>query len=416
MPIRSLLMTCTIQQAPANSVPVLDEVIFDEETNTMILRFADSETPGTPVYIKGRIDDVIDDYPADGAAIAAGVGADATFSATSTVGAASVSIDIDNGIQGLKMASVTASYDNETWADDYVQAVVDFDTIPPVVESIAIDFDGLNLTLSMSENAPGTGVIGNWNLKVGGSPATLSGITVDGSDVISIQLAAAITYGQTVTLSYTPGDIVDEAGNPLAGFTDVPVTNYAGRARVHISKPAIFWGGANTYLNLPRPAIAGEIIGAVFLLPNLTRVSADDNDLTQVGFGNFMVWHKVAVGGETQIRLESSNNVNLFHQTYIVTGGDISTVQVTADTAESGALPLSYKRIPSGLVHGVSLGVEYGSVGTNAWNIAPLIADNPAIASWAIEDEEGASTQIIQEAGTNRPTYFVVVGYSALTS
>ncbi|HWB72286.1 MAG TPA: LysM domain-containing protein, partial [Egibacteraceae bacterium] len=60
-----------------------------------------------------------------------------------------------------------------------------------------------------------------------GSPVGVSGATASGSSV-SVTLGVVIQPGDTVLVSYSPGNIADVAGNAAAGFTNASATNSSG--------------------------------------------------------------------------------------------------------------------------------------------------------------------------------------------
>jgi hypothetical protein len=99
------------------------------------------------------------------------------------------------------------------------------DVTAPVLLEFRIDATGKFLTI-----LPNEPVAGETGFSIRGQanyPITLTFVTteVDGALVYAISRERPIYRGETVLLSYTPGDVVDAAGNPLAAFADMVVNN-----------------------------------------------------------------------------------------------------------------------------------------------------------------------------------------------
>lgn len=105
------------------------------------------------------------------------------------------------------------------------------DREPPQVQSLKVN--GAKLTVCFDEYVTYT-----WNatsiftVKHGGSATPIAVNRINGASCtggMELDLASAVSYGETVTLSYTdPGDskgLRDTAGNRVVSFTDVAVTN-----------------------------------------------------------------------------------------------------------------------------------------------------------------------------------------------
>lgn len=96
------------------------------------------------------------------------------------------------------------------------------DTVAPTLSGSAVDSSGTALTLTFSETVTGHS---GFSLTVNGAAASLTYSSGDGSTSKAFSISQTIEAGQTVLLSYIPGNVVDGASNALAGFSDAAVTN-----------------------------------------------------------------------------------------------------------------------------------------------------------------------------------------------
>ena len=103
------------------------------------------------------------------------------------------------------------------------------DTTAPMLSSAVVD--GATLTLSYDEalDAASVPAAADFTVRAGGAAVALAPgapVAVSGR-AVTLTLAAAVVFGQTVTLSYAPGGnpVRDAAGNPAAGFTNQAVIN-----------------------------------------------------------------------------------------------------------------------------------------------------------------------------------------------
>lgn len=98
-------------------------------------------------------------------------------------------------------------------------------SVCPSLSSAAVD--GATLTITLDDDAASSferATVDEFVVKVDGAAVSLAGAGADAVSVsgttIELTLASPVSAGQTVTVSYTPGD------NPIAAvFTDQPVTN-----------------------------------------------------------------------------------------------------------------------------------------------------------------------------------------------
>ena len=107
------------------------------------------------------------------------------------------------------------------------EIAVRLSAIPPLLTAAAVDGDTLVLSYDNTLDDTSTPVAGDFSVTVdSGTPAAPSNVSVSGSEVM-LTLAAAVTEGQTVTVSYTSGTnpVQDENGLKAADLTDEAVTN-----------------------------------------------------------------------------------------------------------------------------------------------------------------------------------------------
>ena len=100
------------------------------------------------------------------------------------------------------------------------------------LESATVNGATLRLTYSLRLNTTATPAAGDFTVKVGGSEVSLAAVdpVAISSSGLTLTLAAAVTAGQTVTVSYTAGanPIRSVGGDAAAALTDEPVTNVTG--------------------------------------------------------------------------------------------------------------------------------------------------------------------------------------------
>ncbi len=100
------------------------------------------------------------------------------------------------------------------------------DTTPPAfINAVIANSSPSDVKAEFSENIiieDSAGFI----IKVDSSPATITGIIGDDSEIVTFTLALPVEYSETVTIEYDgTGDVTDAAGNLLAEFSSKPVTN-----------------------------------------------------------------------------------------------------------------------------------------------------------------------------------------------
>lgn len=90
-------------------------------------------------------------------------------------------------------------------------------------ELVSATVDGDEWTIEFSENVTGQSGFSATG-SVSGS-ITLTGTSGDESDTHTFTGSPAVEHGETVTLSYSPGNVVDDAENALEEFSDAAVVN-----------------------------------------------------------------------------------------------------------------------------------------------------------------------------------------------
>ncbi|MGY0782380.1 SwmB domain-containing protein, partial [Azospirillum argentinense] len=104
----------------------------------------------------------------------------------------------------------------------------------PVLQSAAVTGDSLVLTYDVALDSVNPPAAGAFTVTVGGTPVTVSGVTVDGANnTVTLTLGQVVAYGDTVAVSYTDPTAGDDAnaiqagtgGSDAASFTGQSVTN-----------------------------------------------------------------------------------------------------------------------------------------------------------------------------------------------
>ncbi len=138
-------------------------------------------------------------------------------------------------------ASVTVAFDfttpgcncflgaNNKWVEDFTKTDVAFaPQVAPQLASATVETNGTLLSLAFDETLAATApAVGTITVTAGSSAVAVESIAND-DDTSVLTLASAIAQGATVKVSYdapTSGGYQDAAGNLIADFTDVAVTN-----------------------------------------------------------------------------------------------------------------------------------------------------------------------------------------------
>lgn len=96
------------------------------------------------------------------------------------------------------------------------------DFVAPTVLSATIGTNGATLTIVFSEAVVFSA---GFSLNAVGSPSLIIGSGTGSATYVYNIGSPAVLAGAVVTLDYTPGNVADLAGNPLAAFSNAPVTN-----------------------------------------------------------------------------------------------------------------------------------------------------------------------------------------------
>ncbi|CCD02600.1 protein of unknown function, partial (plasmid) [Azospirillum baldaniorum] len=145
---------------------------------------------------------------------------DVTSSGTDTSGAFPISVHTIS--TGLDLTSSVVS-----------SSVMVTVAIPPVLQSAAVNGTSLVLTYDSALDAANPPAAGAFEVKVGGTTVTVSGVAVDSvNKTVTLTLAQAVSDRDTVTVAYTDPTAGDDAnavqsptGTDAASVTARPVTN-----------------------------------------------------------------------------------------------------------------------------------------------------------------------------------------------
>lgn len=141
------------------------------------------------------------------------------------------------------------------------------DSVAPTVTARTIDAAGTSLTLTFSEAVTGST---GFSLTASGGAVTPSYASGSGTSSYTFTLSRTIAQGETVTLSYTPGNVADGAGNALASITNAAVTNSSTQTPITLSSAVIGTSGTSLTLTFGA-AVTGFSSGAEgFALTGLT--------------------------------------------------------------------------------------------------------------------------------------------------
>lgn len=99
-------------------------------------------------------------------------------------------------------------------------------SVAPLLVAASVNGTALVLTYNLPLNTGSVPATGDMEVDVGGSAVTVSSVAVDGNKV-TITLAAAVSAGDVVKVSYTPGTnpLEDPSGNNVASLMDEAVVN-----------------------------------------------------------------------------------------------------------------------------------------------------------------------------------------------
>ena len=134
----------------------------------------------------------------------------------------------DSATDTYEWSSPATSWDGDDVGDKVTVSLRSADSTAPEFSAAEINWNRLSVAFNealKADSKPGTGA---FTVKVNGTAVTLSKVSVGGR-FAALDLAAGVESTDVVTVTYTaPGSdprLQDDAGNPVATFTDKPVTN-----------------------------------------------------------------------------------------------------------------------------------------------------------------------------------------------
>lgn len=239
------------------------------------------------------------------------------------------------------------------------------DSDPPGFTSASISVNGLTTTVLFDEDVTGsTGL----TLSASGGAVTLSGAVVQAMG-ITFNNSRVIQFGETVTISYTPGNIKDLFNNALASFSAQPVTNNSIAtsgdptlpATVDTTLPTGWDGAANVTLtdasNLQTAIASANVSSGMYII----ELTAGDT-----WTGNFVIPDTVATGTNWLV-IRSSGFASLTSGERVVPADAVHMGTITCPDQINPALiiePTAKKVLLVGLNittnYAVTSGVQYG--------------------------------------------------------
>jgi hypothetical protein len=154
---------------------------------------------------------------------------------------------------------------------------VTVDTTAPVVSTAATNTAGTAIVVTMSEPLVGTADAVDWTVEVDALAVPVSMVTINLATVTVTVSAGAILNGDTVTVSYSGGDLADAAGNALATITDravtnnVPASGVPGATTFLMQRLTNEWGTTHVFNNSTNAAIPEDLALRRFVVCVVTR-------------------------------------------------------------------------------------------------------------------------------------------------
>ena len=164
----------------------------------------------------------------------------------------------------------------------------------PLFTGATVDGDTLVLTyhedLEITSTLP---AVSDFSVRVAGTATTPSDVAISGTEV-TLTLATAVTAGQTVTVSYTPGvnPIQDESGLEAHGFMDEAVTNNTGVTNTAATGEPVITGA----FQVGKTLTAG--LGTIVDDDNLPATFPDDYSFQWVRVDDDGVSNPVNIGSD----------------------------------------------------------------------------------------------------------------------
>lgn len=137
--------------------------------------------------------------------------------------------DIQSAVGGVPLAA----FSNLSVTNQSTQQPVDPSVPTALGASAAVD--GTQWTVSLSEPVTGHG---GFSPSMSGGPVALTYVSGEGTDTLIFSGSRTVLEGETGTLAYTPGSVVDVDGHPLAAFSGLTVANGSQQAAPAPSQPS----------------------------------------------------------------------------------------------------------------------------------------------------------------------------------
>ena len=225
-----------------------------------------------------------------------------------------------------------------------VVRLVDVDEIAPMLSDASVDGAALALVFSETLDASGRPAPSAFAVTVDSAARGVSGVSVSASTV-TLTLVSAVVAGETVTVGYTvpvganASPLRDDAGNPVAGFTD-------GAVRNDTAAPL---NTAPTGL----PTIAGTAQVGETLTVSATGI-ADADGLA----GAVFAWQWIANDGTADADIAGATSA-----TYTLTTAEAGqTVKVRVTFTDDGGTEETLVSDPTAAVVAAALTASFGSI------------------------------------------------------
>jgi len=287
---------------------------------------------------------------------------------------------------------------------DSPEATIKVNVSPPGIPQVLYTAKSTNVEIQLDRtmNDP-AGKQSQFEVKVNGTPATISTVNLKTGDpyTIVLNLAAPLAGTETVLVSYTQGDVTATTGGLLLSFTDLPVTLTAQTItftqsldkklnQSPFSLTATASSGLGMTYSSSNPAVC-TISGNVATLKSVgtSDITARQAGNTTYAPAKFIRTLTVNKGDQT-ITFNTIPNKNIGDPDFNLTA-----------TASSG-LPVSFTSsdptvasVTGTLVHIVGAGttvITASQAGSVNWNPAPDVPQNLTVIITGIEDQFSAES------------------------
>lgn len=143
----------------------------------------------------------------------------------------------DTGNYTVKVGNeyIRLNDENADYASTYTKPIhVTFVPSTPVLEKAYSSYDGNSITLEFSKPmaVPSADQCSEFTVKQNGENINVNNLTRTGrlNNRIVLSLDSSLVYEDSVSITYTKGDIVDTNGGEVNSFTDINVNNYTREA------------------------------------------------------------------------------------------------------------------------------------------------------------------------------------------